>query len=101
MKRMLAASLIVLLASSFADRACADVKTAAVRETTEFVMAKFGKEAAEEGAEQLAKQIESLAVKHGDEALTAVKNVGPKALRVAAEAGEQSGPAVRAMAKYG
>ncbi len=100
MKRFI---LVVVVASSLfvADVSRGDVKTAAVRETTEFVLKKFGIEAAEEGTEQLAKQIESLAVKHGDDALAAVKNVGPKAIKVAAEAGEQSGTAVKAMAKYG
>ena len=90
----------VVLAAS-ATAANGDVKTQAVRETTEFVMRKFAKEAAEEGAEVLSKQIETLAVKHGDDALSAVRNVGPKALRIAQEAGEQSGPAVRAMARFG
>jgi len=91
----------IVITHSLAGVAAADVKTAAVRETTEFVMRKFGKEAAEEGAEVLARRIETLAVKHGDEALTAVKNVGPKALRVAEEAGEHGSQAVRAMARYG
>lgn len=101
MKRNTIVGFVALVAMLVAGTTSADVKTAAVRETTEFVLKKFSKEAAEEGAEQLSKQIESLAVKHGDEALTAVKNVGPKALKVAAEAGPQSGTAVKAMAKYG
>lgn len=79
----------------------ADVTTAAVRETAEFVIKKFGKETVEGGAETLAKQIEGFAVRHGDDALKAVKNVGPKALKVAEEAGTQSGPALRAMARFG
>jgi hypothetical protein len=79
----------------------ADVTTAAVRETTEFVMKKFSKEAVEQGAESLAKQIEVQAMRHGDDALKAVKNVGPKALKAAQEAGENGGPALRAMARFG
>lgn len=81
--------------------ASADVTTAAVRETAEFVIKKFGKEAAAEGTEALAKRIEVLAVRYGDDALKAVKNVGPTALKVAEEAGERSGPALRAMARFG
>lgn len=92
---------LIVACATFVAELHADVKTQAVRETTEFVMRKFAKEAGAEGAEQLSRQIESLAAKHGDDALAAVKNVGPKALKVAAEAGEQSGTAVRAMARYG
>jgi hypothetical protein len=100
MKRMCLCSAL-LIATVLVVPAAADVKTAAVRETTEFVMKKFGKEAAEEGAELLSKRIGVLAAKHGDDALTAVKNVGPRALRAAEEAGEQGGVALQAMARYG
>jgi hypothetical protein len=79
----------------------ADVTTAAIRETAEFVMKKFGKETAAEGVEALSQQIGKLAGRYGDDALEAVKKVGPKALRVADEAGPESATALRAMAKYG
>lgn len=84
-----------------ANDARADVKIAAVREAVEFVMKKFGKEAAEEGTEALTQRLGALAAKHGDEALEAVRNVGPKALKAAEAAGDQGGTALKAMARYG
>ncbi len=78
-----------------------DVTTQAAREAAEFVLKKFGKEAGEEGVEKLSIRLESLAAKHGDEALNAVRKVGPRALRAVEEAGEQ-GPAVaRLLAREG
>ena len=91
----------VVIIAFVATHARADVKTAALRETTEFVMKKFSKEAAEEGAEVLSQRIGVMAAKHGDEALAAVRNVGPKALKAAEAAGDQSGVALKAMARYG
>lgn len=77
------------------------VTAAAVRETVEYVTKTFSKEAAQEGTELLARKVEQLAAKHGDEALEAVRKVGPQALGVAEKAGAQSATAVRAMARYG
>ncbi len=79
----------------------ADAKTAALRETIEYVTKKFSKEAAEEGVEVFSRKVEQLAVRHGDDALQAVRNVGPRALRIAEEAGEHGAAAVRAMSRYG
>ncbi len=86
---------------SFAFPAGADVKTAAVRETIEYVTKQFSKEAAEEGTELVAKKIEQLAAQHGDDGLAAVRKVGPQALGLAEKAGAHSDEAVRAMARYG
>lgn len=86
---------------TFALPAWADVKTAAVRETIEYVTKKFSKEAAEEGTELMGRKIEQLAVKHGDDGLAAVRKVGPQALGLAEKAGVHSDEAVRAMARYG
>ena len=87
--------------ASFAFPAWADVKTAAVRETIEYVTKTFSKEAAEEGTELMGRKIEQLAVKHGDDGLAAVRKVGPQALGLAEKAGVHGDVAVRAMARYG
>jgi hypothetical protein len=76
-------------------------KAKLAKEAAEYVMKKFGKEAAEEGVETLAKKVEALAVRHGDEVFDAVRKVGPRALRLADEAGEHGLSAIRLMAKYG
>lgn len=79
----------------------AGVKTKAAGEAAEYVLRKFGVEAAGETAETLTRKIEVFAVKHGDEALAAVKRVGPRSFRIAEEAGEHAPAAVRLMARHG
>lgn len=79
----------------------ADVKSQAAREAAEFVVRKFSKEVGQETVETLARKLESAALKHGDEVYLAARQVGPRALKVAAEAGEQSTLAYRLMARYG
>lgn len=64
-------------------------------------MRKFGKEAAHEGIETLTRKIGTLAMEHGDEALLAVRKVGPRTFRLVEEAGERGIQAVKLMAKYG
>jgi hypothetical protein len=84
-----------------ADRAAANVTSKAVTETAEYVIKKFSREVGTEGVEKLAARIEKLAVRHGDEALEAVRKVGPKAIKLADDAGEQGAAAVRVLARYG
>ena len=79
----------------------AAVTTTALRETVEYVTEKFSREAAEEGTDLLTRKVEQLATKHGDDALVAMKNVGPRALRAVDEAGPRGAEAVRAMARFG
>jgi hypothetical protein len=99
MKRFLLSAICLSLAlGNFAQ---AGVKSTAVKEAAEYVLRKFGVKAGEETAETLARKLEVLALKHGDEALIAVKKVGPRALRVAEEAGEHSAQAIKLMAKHG
>jgi len=76
-------------------------KAAAVRETVELVMRKFGREAAEVGVETLTRKIESLVLRHGDEVLTAVNKVGPRAIHAIEQAGEQRLAAAKLLARYG
>ncbi len=72
-------------------------KVALAREAAEYVVGRFGKE----GVEGLARKIEVLAFKHGDDALVAVKKVGPSTFRLVEEAGEHGLDAVKIMAKFG
>lgn len=62
--------------------ASAGVKSEAAREVTEFVLKKFGKETVEEGAERFTVKVEALATRHGDDAIKAVRKVGPQAVKV-------------------
>lgn len=78
-------------------------KAKVARQTAEYVMRKFGKEAAEVGVETLTRRIEVLIAKHGDEALVAVKKIGPRALTLADEAGVHGAESlsIKLMAKQG
>ncbi len=76
-------------------------KSAAVREAAEYVMERFGREAAEETVESVASKLTRLCAKHGDEAIVAVKKVGPRAFKLVEEAGEQGPSAIKLMVRYG
>lgn len=76
-------------------------KAALAREAAEYIMRKFGKEAAEVGVETLTRKIETLAIKYGDDVFLAVRKVGPRTLRIVEEAGEHGLEAVKLMARYG
>ena len=79
----------------------AGLASKAARETAEFLMKKFGKEVAEEGAERLVGRIAKAAARHGDDVFAAVRKVGPKALGLADDAAH-NGPAVlRFLARHG
>ncbi|MCE9603456.1 MAG: hypothetical protein K8U03_00980 [Planctomycetia bacterium] len=102
MKKLLKAALLAALCFCYAPQAAqAEVAAKAVRETVEYVTKKFSKEAGEEGLEVLAKKIEVFATKHGDEGIEAMRKLGPRALRIADEAGPNSAAAIRAMARFG
>lgn len=94
-------TLAALIASAGMPEARADLKTKAAREAAEYVMKKFGMTAVREGTETLAERIGSAAARHGDDAITAVRKVGPKALSLADEAGEQAPGILRLLSKHG
>jgi hypothetical protein len=105
MRRKKAFPIVVLvglaLYAGVAAPALASSKSQAVKETIEFVLEKFGKEAAAEGSERLAAKTEALALEHGDEVLTAVRKTGPRAIKLIDEAGANGGEAARLLGKYG
>lgn len=80
----------------------AGVSSIAVRETTEFLARKFGKEVAEEGAENIAKRLTTLSSKYGDDVVcTAVKKVGPRGIRLMEEAGSNADVVAKLLSKHG
>lgn len=96
---------IVLLSlglCAIASTAEAGVGSKIVQETVEFTTRKFGKEVAEEGFETMAGKMTRLASKHGDDVVAgAFTKVGPRAGKIASEAGEHGGVALRVLAKHG
>lgn len=73
----------------------------AAGELAEFLMKKFGKEAAREGAEKLAGRLVKATARHGDDVLTAVRKVGPKAINLADDAGANAPSVLRLLNHYG
>jgi hypothetical protein len=79
----------------------AQVRTKAVQETVDYVLERFGRTAAREGAETLARRVETMAARHGDDFLRAIRQVGPRAIPLVEEAGSHATQAVRALALHG
>jgi hypothetical protein len=94
-------AIALLLFVAVYSRPAVAQKTAAARETVEYVLKKFGKEAADEGAEKLAAKTEALAAKHGDEVLAAAKKTGPRGLKLIDDAGANGHEAARLLGRFG
>jgi hypothetical protein len=91
----------VVLLAGLSGPATADVKSRAIRETAEYMLRVFGKDAAREGAETLAGKLEVLVARHGEEVLVAVRKIGPRALPLVEEAGAHAPQAIKLMARLG
>ena len=92
----------VLVACVFpAAAALAGVPSKAAGEAAEFVLRKFGKEAAEYGVSSMAERLEKLAARYGTEALQAARRVGPAGIRAVEQAGEQGDIVVQLLARHG
>jgi hypothetical protein len=98
---VLSAALCALTLFSDVVSATAGTKAEAIKETVEYVVKKFAKEAAETGADKLAAKTESLAVRYGDEVLEAVRATGPRGLKLIDDAGANGREAARLLAKFG
>jgi hypothetical protein len=76
-------------------------RAALVRELTEQALRRAGKEAGQETAEVLARRLESIAARHGDDAARAVAKLGPRGVLLVEQAGEHAPQAVRLMMRHG
>jgi hypothetical protein len=90
----------VLLAAGIKP-ARADGKSAVAREVAEYVMQRFSRQVAKEGAETLATKIETYAARHGEEFYQAIRRAGPQAFHLVEEAGEHAPQVVRVLSRYG
>jgi hypothetical protein len=98
--------LTCLLLVAYALPARADLKTQAIREAAEAALARFGTRAVtREATEVLASRMASSAAKHGDEVIAAVRQVGPRALRLVEDAAasnpQMGSQAARLLATHG
>lgn len=93
--------IVASLLMFFANQARAQ-SSVVVRETVEFILKKFGKEATEIGTENLTKRVTLFSMKYGDDAINAMKKVGPSSFKYLDDAGEVTGnQLVKIMAKHG
>lgn len=90
--------LVVTLAGS---PVLAQARARAARELAEYLMSKFGKEAAEESVETLTRKVQTLVTRYGDDAANVLRKVGPRAFRLVDDAGEHAPDAIKLMARYG
>ena len=79
----------------------AQAKGKAAREVAEYLIRKFGKEAAEETVESLTRRLERLVLRHGDEVLEAVEKGGFRALFALEKTAERSPQLVKLLIRYG
>jgi len=92
---------LVLLFLGGASRAHAQGRSKAAQEAAEYLLQRFGREAAREGTTTLARKIEVYAARHGDEFFKAVRQVGPRTFHLVEEAGAHGNQAVRVLAQHG
>ena len=97
--KSLAIAAIILMVVVPAVRA--DLASKAAQETAEFVLKKFGRKVLTEGTETFAEKITASALRHGDDVINAVRRVGPSALSLADDAGEQAPKILRLLSKHG
>ncbi len=79
----------------------AQSKVAIARELAELVTKRFGKEAAEEGTEILARKLETVIAKYGDDGIEAVQKLGPRAIRLMEDAGADGLISARLLSRFG
>ena len=79
----------------------ADVRSKVARESAEYIMRKFSKEVGKETVETLTEKLASISARHGEEALMALRKVGPRGLQIMTDAGEHAADVVKLMAKFG
>lgn len=92
---------IFALTTAFAGPVQAGIGSKAAGELAEFVLKKFGKEAAEEGAEKLTARIIKASAKYGDDVVRAVRKGGPKVLALVDDAGANAPSVLRLVNHYG
>lgn len=93
--------LFLIVVLTIPQFALAGVATSAAREAAKQVMHVFRKEVGKETAETLTEKIIILSAKHGDDAVIAVKKIGPKTFQLVEKAGTQGDDAVKLLAKHG
>src|SRR5712691_6626744 len=94
-------TLIIACLAGIQTTGFTDVRSKVTRESAEYIISKFGKEVGKETVEALTEKLASISARHGEEALIALRKVGPRGLQIMTDAGEHAADAVKLMAKFG
>ena len=94
-------TLCIILVAGALLPAAAGVRSQAAREGAEYILRKFSQEVGQETVETLTEKLTRLGVRHGDEAIDALRRVGPRGFRIIADAGEHAADAVQLLTKFG
>ncbi len=79
--------LALVLAVCLAKPAAAQGRAQAARAAAEFLIERFGPQAARQGVAALTRRIETMALRHGEEVFVALKKVGPRFFEIVEAAG--------------
>lgn len=99
MSGLLRAGVAVVVLAAVTPSAVAQGRAKAARELAAFLVVKFGARAG--SVTKLATRIETLAVRHGDEAVLALRKGSPAAVELVEQAGANGGKALKALAAHG
>lgn len=99
MTRSVIVALLLILTSYSVVHAGVQSKVA--REAAEYLLERFGKEVGEETVETLAEKIAKYGARYGDEAVDAIRKVGPRGFKLLDDAGENAPEVVRLLNRYG
>ena len=91
----------VLLLALTCSPAFGGGRSRAVRETAEYLLERFGVELAGETVESVTEKLGRYAARHGDEAIEAIRKVGPSSFKVIDDAGEYAPDAIRLLNRHG
>jgi len=101
MWRVSIVTLILALVAGISIPVSASVRSEMARESAEYIMRKFGKEVGKDTVETLAEKLANIGLRHGDEAIVALRKIGPRGLQIIADAGEHAADVVRLMTQFG
>jgi hypothetical protein len=93
--------LLVYLGAAFCYEASAQSKAQIVSDLIEFLGRRFGKEVAEESPDILARKVESIVVKYGDDGAEALRKIGPRTIALLDGVADEGAQSARLLAKFG
>jgi hypothetical protein len=101
MRQLVCVALALLALAVFGRPGWAGGRSKAVQETVDYVLQRFGRTAAREGAEALARKAEIYTARHGEDFLKALRQLGPRAFPLVEGVGAHGKQAVGVLVRYG